>query len=117
MSSEDSHIRHEVLANVVEGTIMGAIIGLKGPHTSARVANRARSRNVESKAEAHGDHDTRKVYRTHMFLLELMTTLQSCECFLTLYASARNDIWKFNFVKSLLNIHALDFHVFEIHTC
>ena len=92
VSLNDPHVRHEVLANVVEGTIMGAIVCLKGPAASARAANMANARDNNRKAMGSRDQGTRTKAIEHAFLLELMMTIHACDGFLVLTASARNVI-------------------------
>ena len=36
---DDTHDRHETIANITEGAVMGAIVGLKGPGSTAEIAN------------------------------------------------------------------------------
>ena len=45
----DMHVRHEVLANITEGTVMGAVVILKGPSASVKAANVTRARDKEIK--------------------------------------------------------------------
>ena len=94
--------------------IMGALIGLQGPTAPAVIANQARARNDERKQDGRRHDDTRRAARQHAYLLEIMMTIQAFKGFLVLHASARNDIWKFNSVRSWLNIPELDFHVFDL---
>ena len=96
VSLDDLHARHEVLANIIEGTIMGALIGLRGPSSTALIANQSRSRNNERKQDGRRQDDTRRVARQHEYLTEIMKAIQAFKGFTVLHASARNDIWKFN---------------------
>jgi hypothetical protein len=55
---DDMHSRHEVLANITEGGVMGVILGLIGPKGTAPEINANRNRKKEK--HARRDHDARK---------------------------------------------------------
>ena len=43
---QDSHSRHEVLANVTEGAVMGIVVSLAGPGGTTLESNAGRSRDM-----------------------------------------------------------------------
>ena len=78
VAADDPHTRHDVLASNTEGTTMGIIIGLKGPHAAAHV-DTSNSRNPQRKALGRREHDTRLVEAEHSFLLKMSRICPPCQ--------------------------------------
>ena len=116
VAQNDLHSRHEVLASITEGTIVGFIVGLMGPRSAAYDLNTSRSRDAD-KLVRPKDHQTRSVAREHAYLAELMMLVQSCGGFLLLTGASQSKIWQFTFVRSLLETREFGFHVFDVNTC
>ena len=111
---QDAHSRHEVLANATEGAVMGIVVVLSGPGSSAVAANAGRSRD-KKKRLTH--LDTRQQSRQHAYLLELLSTVDSCKGFVVIMASDRNDAWKQNGIMSTIANQKLQFIVSDFHRC
>ena len=113
MALDDPHIQTEVLANITEGAVMGAIIGLKGPSATAKAANMSRSRDRETRGRR--EQDTRMVQAEHAFLVQIMMIIKACQGFVVMTASARNVIWQFHSVRTFIS--ALKLTEFDVHSC
>ena len=72
---DDPHIRNEILTNITEGAVMGVVVGLKGPASSAKVANAARRCGNETTGRR--EQDTPKVQAEYDFLTLVLLTIKS----------------------------------------
>ena len=74
----DSHSRHEVLVNITEGGVMGVVVGLSGPSSTALDLNQSRSRKrKDAHPKRNRDADTRRIANDHASLSETMMTVKS----------------------------------------
>ena len=110
---DDPHIRNEILTNITEGAVMGVVVGLKGPASSAKFANAARRRGNETTGRR--EQDTRKVQAEYDFLTLVLLTIKSCQGFIVVAASARNVIWTSHSVRTIVS--TLPLTTFDIHSC
>ena len=114
MALDDPHIRQEVLSNIVEGAVMGAVVCLKGPAATVNIANAGRSRNGEQKAN-NRSADARRLQSQHDFLMQILMTIQSCKGFVVIVASARNPVLAFHLVRTSISV--LSLAELDIHSC
>ena len=118
VSMANFHSKHEVFSQVASGNVMGIIVGLVGPGAPAHIANHRAPQPTNNETSNTDIHDnTRNKAREHSLLLELLMLVYSRNGFLLLVANARNQMWKFTHIRSLVDNAAMNFTILDAHMC
>ena len=91
---EDGSGRFETLARIAEGSVMGLVVGLRGP--GATIWSKQKEKRKSKQAQSM------KLVHSQQCLLELVETVDSSRGFVIFVGSCMNKAWEFHNLQTLL---------------
>lgn len=109
VSLEDSPKRYEIISRINDGSVMGMVVGLRGPRQSVWDQQKEKRKGKQTQASS--------LVRCQQYHLELASALDARKGFVILCGSARNKAWEHMVIRNLLNSFSWCFNTFVLHSC
>lgn len=109
LNLEDGSRIFETMARITEGSIMGTVIGLRGPGQTTWSKQKEKRKPKQSQAMT--------LVHSQQYFLELVLAVGSHGGFVIIVGSIMNKAWDYMSVQSLLKHPSLRFKIVELHSC